>query len=112
MRGRPSWSSRGRLMPGQKICANGRNARWRHVEAHRNPLQFRTRRGIKLHHERIVTWNDMALVRCKREQPLKSFKHLADMERGGKRPFARHVLVEMTDVRGQHDEPPAGPDAN
>ena len=47
------------------IGANGRSARWRHVKPHRDALQLPARSRIKLHDERIMPWNDMALVRRK-----------------------------------------------
>ena len=56
--------------------------------------------------------NDVALVRRQRQQTVEPLQHFADMKGGRKRTFTRHVLIKMTDVGGQHDEPPAGPDAN
>ena len=49
---------------------------------------------------------------AKRQQPVRTLQHFADMKGGRKRTLARHVLVEMADVGGEHDESPAGPDAN
>ena len=60
------------LVPRQIIGANGRGPRWRHVEADGNALQFRTRSRIKLHDERIMARNDVALVRRQREQPART----------------------------------------
>ena len=54
----------------------------------------------------------MTLVRRKRQQPVESLQHFADMESGRKRTLARHILVEMADVGGEHNESPAGPDPN
>src|SRR5689334_12352911 len=59
-----------------------------------------------------MTWNDVALVRRQFQQLVEPLQHFTDMQGGRKRTLTRHVLVEMTDVGGQHDEPPAGSDAN
>src|ERR1700754_656614 len=42
-----------------------RNAGWRHVETHHDAFEFGARGRIELHHERIVTRDDVALVRRK-----------------------------------------------
>ena len=96
------------LVPRQIIRANGRGARRRHVEAHRNAFQLRARRRIKLHHQRIMPRHDMALVRRQRQQPVEPLQHFADMKGGRERPLARHVLVEMADVGGEHDKTRGG----
>src|SRR4051812_42811673 len=54
----------------------------------------------------------MALVRRQRQEFVKTLQHLADMKGGRKRTFARHVLVEMADVGGEHDPAAAGVDAH
>src|SRR5215211_6596902 len=98
------------LMPRKIIGANGRNARWRHVKSHRDAFQLPARSRIKLHNERIMPWNDMALVRRKGEQPVKALQHFSDMEGRCKRPATCHVLVEMSDIGREHDKSAAGPD--
>ena len=76
------------------------------------PSSSRTRSRIELHDERIMPRNDVALVRRKRQQLVEALQHFADMEGGRERTLARHVLVEMADIGGEHDKTPAGPDAN
>src|SRR6266404_174713 len=71
---------RDRLVPRPIIRANRRGPRWRHVEAYCNALQFRTRSGIKFHNERIMAWNDVALVRRQCQQPVEALQHFADMK--------------------------------
>ena len=43
-----------------------RTPRWRHVEAHGDALQLRAWRRIERHHQRVMTGDDVALVRRKR----------------------------------------------
>src|SRR3977135_2034303 len=92
------------------VCAARRNAGWRHVQAHRNTFEFRAGGRIELHNQRIVPWDDVALVRRKCEQPVKALQHFSDMEGRCKRPATCHVLVEMSDVGGEHDKSAAGLD--
>ena len=92
------------------ICAARRDAGWRHVEAHRNAFKFRAGGRIELHHQRIVPRDDVVLVRRKCEQPVKALQHFSDMEGRCKRPATCHVLVEMSDVGGEHDKSAAGLD--
>ena len=56
--------------------------------------------------------NDVALIRCQFQQLVKPLQHFADVKGGRKRTFTRHIFIEMTDIGGQHDEPPARPHAN
>jgi hypothetical protein len=49
----------------------------------------------------------MALARCKLQQPIKALQHFADVEGRGERPLARHVLIEVRDVGGEHDNVPS-----
>jgi hypothetical protein len=56
------------------VCAARRNAGWRHVQAQRNTFEFRAGRRIELHDQRIVPRDDVALVRRKREQPVKALQ--------------------------------------
>ena len=76
------------------------------------PSSSRTWSRIKLHHERIVPRNDVALVRRQFQYLFEPLQHFADVKGGRERTLTRHVLVGMTDVGGQHDEPPAGLDTN
>ena len=59
-----------------------------------------------------MPWYDVTLVRRQRQQPVESLQHFADMKGGRKWTSARHILIKVTDVGGQHDEAPAGPNAN
>src|SRR5258705_7126836 len=113
---RATWVSSGLLLHGRFsvveriVCAARRNAGWRHVQAHRNTFEFRAGGRIELHNQRIVPWDDVALVRRKCEQPVKALQHFSDMEGRCKRPATCHVLVEMSDVGGEHDKSAAGLD--
>src|SRR5687768_16680091 len=100
------------LVSRQIVCANGRVSRWGHVKAHGDPLQLRARSRIQLHDQRIMPWNDVALVRRKCKQPVEPLQHFTDMKRGRERTLTRHILVKMADVGGQHDKSPACPDPN
>src|SRR5438105_1800488 len=97
-------------MPRKVIGANGRSARWRHVKPHRDALQLPAWSRIKLHNERIMSWNDMALVRRQGEQPVKALQHFSNVEGCRERAATCHVLVEMGDVGGEHDKSATGLD--
>ena len=83
-----------RLMPRQIIAADRRGARWRHVNANSDALQLRARSRIKLHNKRIMSGNDMALVRRQCQQPLESLwrrcytSHNSYLTKGRQRIFA------------------------
>src|ERR1700722_1760034 len=94
------------------IRAAWRDTRWWYVEPDRDTLEFTARGRIELHYERIVPRYDVALVRHQREQPIKTLQHFPDMEGRRERPAAGHVLVEMTDVGGDHDKSAGGLDAD
>jgi hypothetical protein len=92
------------------VGAARRDAGWRHIQAHRNAFEFRAGGRIELHDQRIVPRDDVALVRRKREQPVKALQHFSDVEGRCERPATCHVLVEMSDVGSQHDKAATGLD--
>mgnify|MGYP000853290173 CR=1 FL=1 len=73
------------------------------MQLDRNSFQAGSDSGVTLHDQRIMARYDMGIAVGQRSQAIETFKHLADMERTGERTPFFEVLVEMTDVRGQHN---------